>query len=201
MSEPPSNPRWHSIPLNKRIRIVEDTPEFVVIDKPPNLRSVPGHASSPQEEEATSGTNKSNGKNRKTAHEAWILALQSFERETGGDPSIASQFLQRLSNLPNLKTIPRKEPLFRRFMERSQKRFHLPMEAQEREALITQMYDMLVARQRPLMNLPTPTALEESAMGQLELYFQQNPDSDKKETQIRAVHRLDCQVRDHPLCQ
>ena len=182
-----TNPRWNAIPSKKRIRIVEDTADFVVVDKPPNLRSVPGHATSQPEDEKVVTTTK----NRKTAHEAWIMALQSFAREKGDIPS---QLLQRLSTMPNLSNLPRKEPLFRKYLERSQKRLGLPIDPQEREELITQMYNLLVARQRPLMNLPQPTAMEESAMGQLQLWFNEEQDS-HRDTQIRAVHRLDCQVR------
>ena len=99
--------RVSKIPTHLRIRILFDDEDVVVIDKPCNLRSVPGHATnppslpqSPQQQDYTndkvsrkrpydSSTRQSDTSNvnnddeesrqRRTGQEAWTLAIQSFQ--------------------------------------------------------------------------------------------------------------------------
>jgi tRNA pseudouridine32 synthase/23S rRNA pseudouridine746 synthase len=97
------------------IQILKDDPNFVVINKPSNLRSVPGFATTNANNKPTNKKRKFNEEHddedngdestttttttttttqgstcRRTAQEAWVLAIQSFStnNSSGGDDSI-----------------------------------------------------------------------------------------------------------------
>lgn len=180
-----------------------------MIDKPCNLRSVPGNAKSQPTENV-----------RRTAQEAWVMAVQSFarvstqvqteesQRNKGGIEEVAILCLQNIANMNSnlLESIPRKLKLFQRYFERNHKRL-LPLGSSastsvpqsELQDLATTMFRLIEARQRPLLNLPVATRKSESAFGQLLLLDQ--VESEKligtavcNNSGYKVVHRLDCEV-------
>jgi tRNA pseudouridine32 synthase/23S rRNA pseudouridine746 synthase len=190
------------VPKHLRIRVLHDADDdgFMVIDKPCNLRSVPGLANTTVNTKNAPGT-KSPGEQRRTAQEAWVLAIQSFGDLKGGNDndnenSVSIQCLQRLAK-NGAKSVPRKFKLFQRYLERNQKQLMLSV---EEELLVEAMFQKIVTRQRPLLNLPEPTKHEESALGQLILmgYGRRRQDNTTNEREaknsLRVVHRLDCET-------
>jgi hypothetical protein len=154
------------------------------------------------------------------------------------------ELIRNLSATSDTNSIPRKCPTFERYCQRNRRRL-LPSfpeldrlatdesgGAQEPPAkrrkkshnIPTQLrniaqvaFSLIQQRQRPLMNLPTPTDDEDSAIGQLHLlgfgdYAHNNhgpPESmddvkkrisceskqdERKKFKLHVVHRLDCQV-------
>jgi hypothetical protein len=184
--------------------VLHDTADFVVIEKPCHLRSVPGHAIPPPSNKRKRPGSSDDGNIRRNAQEAWVLAIQSFQQEepNDDDDDAAAQCLYRLatSERKSLESVPRKVKLFRRYIERSQKRLLVSSEEEDLEQLANNMYQRIEARQKPLLNLPEPTKQEESAVGQLILmgYGQdgrnnKNLNSSSSES-LHVVHRLDCEV-------
>jgi hypothetical protein len=184
--------RWDSIPLHLRIQVLHVDPDILVISKPCNLRSVPGHAKPPP----TSAKRKRpandedddddvHDKPRKTAQEAWVDAIRTFrssssagnENDDDDDETEETRLLlTNLANTNHVSGVPRKPKLFTRYCERNLHRL-LPSE-------------------------PTPD--EDSAYGQLKLLGYETHDEeimeikgDKISTKgmIYIVHRLDCEVR------
>ena len=209
----PSSPRETSfaerlsqIPAHLKIRVVHDDAVFVVIDKPCNLRSVPGHANPPPYPTNRKRPRSPNGNvsERRTGQEAWAAAIRTFRDETVEDTSGAC--LQRMAATDSLiDSIPRKFKLFQKYVERNQKRLLVPDEAGKAvdvQATAKGVFERIQDRQRPLMNLPEPTRHEDSALGQLMLLLgYENPDisdagmnSDVSSTRLFVVHRLDCEV-------
>jgi hypothetical protein len=206
--------RFSQIPEQLRIRILQDTEDFVVIEKPCNLRSVPGHANPPplplllKNRKRPRPEDGTNTPLRRTAQEAWVLALQSFqqkEKDSNDNKNnsttsmdVADQCLQRLATSESssklLESVPRKYKVFRRYVQRNRKRLFLDNsnscsssssaahDEDTLESLAKNMFQRIEARQRPLMNLPEPTSHEESAVGQLVLmgYGQENNDGSNK---------------------
>ena len=195
--------RLTSIPINLQIQILYDCPHFVVINKPSNLRSVPGHANPPPSTSAGNkrprsaqreGQGNSAGEEKRTAQEAWVMAVKSFDRNHDTETSstmpcndnvdihqTSLRCLQRLASSANSKmieSVPRKLKIFRRFVERNQNTLFLFEDNQKQEQrdridldkLSQYMHRMIQKRQKALMNLPEPTKHEESAYGQLILY-------------------------------
>eukprot|EP00934_Nitzschia_sp_Nitz4_P003963 Nitzschia sp. Nitz4//scaffold13_size275219//234692//235830//NITZ4_000918-RA/size275219-snap-gene-0.23-mRNA-1//1//CDS//3329536146//3953//frame0 len=164
------------IPQHLKIRILHQTDDCVIIEKPCNLRSVPGHDKSNQ---STSPFPQ------RTAQEAWVLALQSFST----NPSSAYTCLQRLAewDLNRLSSVPRRLALFSRFVERNAKSLDLDHPS---EKDIQGIFQCIQKRQKPLMNLPPSTPLLESAYGQLTKRLGGESETDS----IRVVHRLDCET-------
>jgi 23S rRNA-/tRNA-specific pseudouridylate synthase len=211
--------RFSQIPEQLRIRILLDTDDFVVIEKPCNLRSVPGHANPPpppmKNRKRPRSEDGTHTPLRRTAHEAWVLALRSFQQQeedsndTNNNTSmdVADQCLQRLATSESsklLESVPRKYKVFRRYVQRNQKRLldnnSCAHDEDNLESLAKIMFQRIEARQRPLMNLPEPTSHEESAVGQLVLmgYAQENDglnkNMDSSSKSLLVVHRLDCEV-------
>jgi 23S rRNA-/tRNA-specific pseudouridylate synthase len=220
----PSQSQLNHVPPSMRIRILYQDRDIVVVHKPPNLRSVPGHANREADNEQGEPERKDSTKKRKrcglepnlaenleprTAQEAWILAIQSFA--SSDSATAAENYLHRLacSSMEGtggrLASIPRKYPLFCRYLKRSKERlFGIEKKKDPRahsiddvatnsdplnDALLTSMFQQIQERQRSFMNVPTPTAHEESAVGQLQLLgFGGNAPSE----QLYVVHRLDC---------
>jgi hypothetical protein len=197
--------RLSQIPAHLKIRVLHDDAVFVVIDKPRNLRSVPGHANPPPHL-----TNRKRPRSlnrdcpeRRTGQEAWAAAIRTFRDETEEDTIGAC--LQRLSAADNLiASIPRKFKLFQKYVERNQKRLFVSEEAGKAidvPATAKALFERIQDRQRPLMNLPEPTRHEDSAFGQLILLGYEKTgisdagkNSDLSLERLFVVHRLDCEV-------
>jgi tRNA pseudouridine32 synthase/23S rRNA pseudouridine746 synthase len=166
-----------------RIRILYEDTFIVVIEKPSNLRSVPGNASgSKRPREA-----------QKTGQEAWIEALESFQDCNLDDQ--AHQWARNVANSPSLVSIPRKLKPFLRYCERNQARLtpqgepRLPSD--DLKTLANKIHVMFDERQRSFLNLPQATKYEESAFGQLILLGYAK---DERPGNLFVVHRLDCET-------
>ena len=203
--------RFQSIPQHLKITILYHDKQIVAINKPNNLRSVPGNA------QQQGGQKRQRHEQRLTAHEAWIAALDSLEIETS-DGVDSVQLLTRNLTLSksNFSSIPRKWKAFNRYVQRNQnrlllvgedcqkkfetgKRCHLKqLDVLELEFLAKQAHALIESRQRQLMNVPESTSLEDSAFGQL-LLLGYGTSSDTGATRLHVVHRLDCEVRSYEL--
>ena len=179
--------RLSKIPVQLRIRVLYVDERIVVIEKPHNLRSVAGNAAAgsnkrPREEEQ-----------KKTAQEAWIAALESFQEDSGDDET--HKWVKKLANSPSLVSIPRKLKPFLRYCKKNQ--YRLVPEGEPRlsnsdlENLGTNMQGVIEGRQRSLLNLPEATKHEESAFGQLILMGYA---TEERPLNLFAVHRLDCET-------
>jgi hypothetical protein len=198
--------RLSQIPAHLKIRVVHDDAVFVVIDKPCNLRSVPGHANPPPHPTNRKRPRFPNEEvpERRTGQEAWAAAIRTFRDKTVEEENCGA-CLQRLAATDSLiDSIPRKFKLFKKYVERNQKRLLVPDEAGKAvdiPATAKAMFERIQDRQRPLMNLPEPTRHEDSAIGQLILLGYEKNDisdagtnSDESSTRLFVVHRLDCEV-------
>jgi hypothetical protein len=247
--------RLSRIPQHLRIRILYSDDDVVVIDKPGNLRSVPGHANKPPPtHKRKRPTVTSNSQDnylpddtltlppaRRTGHEAWVLAIRSFEKtfvsgednhpqhptDTPNDDDdwMILTCLSRLAQADSvIESVPRKYKLFRKFVERNQRRWitsdplmdfaaaaattnttttRSRLDSTELDRLSQAMFQQIEVRQRPLLNLPEPTRHEDSALGQLILMEYDATTSTKNTVKSHAqpshkrflvVHRLDCEV-------
>ena len=155
----------------------------MVIEKPSNLRSVPGNVAG----------SKRPRKEQKTGQEAWIEALESFQDCSLDDQ--AHQWAKNVANSPSLVSIPRKLKPFLRYCGRNQAR--LTPEGEPRltsddlNMLTTKIHVMLEERQRSFLNLPQATKHEESAFGQLILLGYAK---EERPANLFVVHRLDCET-------
>jgi hypothetical protein len=257
-----------NVPPHLTINILYSDDDIIVIDKPCDLRSVPGHANERDDDEnggadsttaPTEETVEAQSKpQRLTAQEAWVMAVRSFASgEKSDDNSTQNQIhdgddnqtravdelIRNLSATSDTSSVPRKCSTFERYCQRNRRRllpsfpeldtapvtasgqeppnkrqkmsYNIPTELKN----IAQIaFSHIQQRQRPLMNLPTPTDDEDSAIGQLRLlgfgdYAHNNhgppesvddvkkriseSDDRKKESEkfkLHVVHRLDCQV-------
>jgi tRNA pseudouridine32 synthase/23S rRNA pseudouridine746 synthase len=232
------------------IQILKDDPNFVVINKPSNLRSVPGFATTTNDNKPTNKkkrkfnehgdedngdeittttktettTNAIHGSGcRRTAQEAWVLAIQSFStnNNSGDDDSIrisrmncqdvddgdekigeadsddesnrsSLEYLSRLaSTATNMSSMPRKYKLFAKHVLRNHQRIYSTVDnnnAIDIDIVIPKIYQLLQDKMKQFMNSPPLTSLEESAFGQIQLYFGDNSGD------YRVVHRLDCET-------
>ena len=223
-SQHPQNDRLADIEPNLKIKVLFADNDLVIVEKPCNLRSVPGHAYSPTEkatrkrprpEQDRSSTNSSlvGGKgehtsDRKTAQQAWEAAILSFVDEQYRKRDVTSEadnldhdveiynFLKRLATSGSMvASVPRKQKLFIRYIQRNQKRVFegaSDQPAEKMEQISSKMYLELQNRQKIFLNLPEPTRHEDSAYGQLVLmgYDGKNQDENK----LFVVHRLDCET-------
>ncbi len=187
----------NNIPQHLQIRVIHADDDIVVIDKPANLRSVPGHADSP-----TDTTIKlKRPSDRLTAVEAWIQAIKSIPDDDDSSKNEAvKELLQNIRTTNNLSSIPRKLEPFARYVFRNRKRLlpsHVdddpdsskngpPQKKQRTDCNLAQnteqtsilpslrsvadeAFSIIQQLHIPLMNLPTPTEDWESAQGQLRL--------------------------------
>ena len=253
-----------NVPAHLTIKVLYSDDDIIVIDKPCNLRSVPGHAS--EQNKNDDDVEKTNEKSvddkpqRLTAQEAWVKAIHSFASQNGkavndshtsqivsGDDyqnKAINELIYNLSITSDTNSIPRKCPLFERYCQRNRRRllpsfpeldsfsseddkssqeppakrakksYNIPMKLRNIAQIV---FLMVQQRQRPLMNLPTPTEDEESAIGQIRLlgfgdYAHNNhgqPEkledvkkriadesrgNGEKKFKLHVVHRLDMQV-------
>ena len=179
--------RFNMIESHMRVRILHEDACFLVIDKPSNLRSVPGNV--------TTGSKRCREKKR-TSQEAWIDALEEFQGDD--DKAIdcsVYRWAKKLANSQSLVSIPRKREPFLRYFQRNQAR--LVPEGEPRgtnrslEGLGVQLHAMLEERQRSLLNLPQTTCHEDSAFGQLILLGFAH---ERRPVNLFVVHRLDCET-------
>ncbi|KAL7435986.1 hypothetical protein ACHAXM_004947 [Skeletonema potamos] len=186
------------IPQHLQIRVMHADDDIVVIDKPANLRSVPGHADSP-----TDTTIKlKRPSDRLTAVEAWIQAIKSIPDDDDSYKNEAiKELLHNIRTTNNLSSIPRKLEPFARYVFRNRNRLlpsHVdddpdsssnnepPQKMQRKDSNLAQnteqsymmppwrnvadeAFSIIQQLHKPLMNLPTPTEDWESAQGQLRL--------------------------------
>lgn len=192
-----------SVPAYLRIQVIYKDEVVIVVNKPSNLRSVPGHASPAPIEDIR--------KNKLTAQEAWILAIRSFSKENAaGNPNsedTASIWLRNLASIPNLSCVPRKFGLFRNYCQKNQRRLggswdndaistgsRRRLAGTELDTVAEKVHEQIKKRQIPRMNLPESTKDEESAFGQLVLLGYAGTRDGSVQRQLFVVHRLDCEV-------
>lgn len=246
-----------NVPAHLTIKVLYSDSDVVVIDKPCDLRSVPGHATERSEEidESENNVDGNVKPQRLTAQEAWVHAIRSFRDETDSNVTqktsddeqskAANELISNLSVTSDANSIPRKCPTFERYCQRNRRRLlpsfpQLDTFSREENTAIREppakrrkkshdiparlkgvaqiAFSLIQQRQRPLMNLPTPTDDKDSAIGQLRLlgygeyaHNNHNPpetvddvkkrisdeskgDADAKRFKLHVVHRLDCQV-------
>lgn len=184
-----SLPLTNLIPPHLRIRILHEDASILVIDKPCNLRSVPGNVQ-------MTGSKRCR-EERMTAQDAWIAALREFQGDIKDNMTNAAvhQWAIKLANSPSLVSIPRKLGPFLRYFQKNQARL-LPegvsqVSDHDAELLGTQVHFMLAERQRSLLNLPQATSHADSAFGQLILMGYSH---DGRPANLFVVHRLDCET-------
>ena len=202
------------VPQHLRIKVLLDDEDFIVIDKPPGLRSVPGHAipwESRQAELSSSSSSSAARKDtcgekngRRTSQEAWEAAIRSFAgltiptEATGADLAI----LLTLSKSKSLASVPRKYKPFRRYIERNRYRL-FPQASKglshsdevDLDVLAKGVFQRIESKQQQFIGLPERTPSEESAAGQLELLGYGHVNGSRADdARIFVVHRLDCEV-------
>jgi tRNA pseudouridine32 synthase / 23S rRNA pseudouridine746 synthase len=172
--------RFSKIPSYRQIRILHEDAFIVVIDKPCNLRSVPGIAAG----------SKRPRESQLTSQEAWLRALQFFQNDNNKhSKNEITYWAHRLTTSSSLASIPRKQNVFIRYWERNQTRLLQDGEPKLSKAdlsqLAIQVHVILSEQQKIFMNLPPATELEDSAYGQLVLLGYDS---------LYVVHRLDCET-------
>jgi 23S rRNA-/tRNA-specific pseudouridylate synthase len=186
--------RLASVPEGLRVKVIYHDDHIIVVLKPANLRSVPGHAVSGQKRprEQDKGTlSGASDPSRRTGQEAWMEAIRSFAIPNSSDE--IDKYLARLGASERyLTSIPRKYKTFCRYLERNRHRIFESDQIQENVA--TSMFVRIEERQRPLLGLPDPTSHEESASGQLRLLGYADTDESRSNQQLFVVHRLDCET-------
>ena len=124
------------VPGHLKISILYSDDDIVVIDKPCDLRSVPGHANPPPPEKGIraplDGDKKSSAQEqsgRKTAQEAWVKAIQMFSSTEVGDnhtdnfsSAVVKELLHNLGTTANPSCVPRKLETFVKYCRRNSKR-------------------------------------------------------------------------------
>jgi hypothetical protein len=131
------------IPPHLTIRILYSDDEIVVIDKPCDLRSVPGHANPPppEKEGPRSNSDSEQTSHRRTAQEAWVKAIQLMSAEDGGTDindigQISSQgislevaavreVIRNLGTTADPSCVPRKLETFVKYCHRNSRRLLL----------------------------------------------------------------------------
>jgi len=216
MASPRRLLRMDHVPEHLRIKVLYEDQAMIVIDKPSNLRSVPGHANPPPAADARRDATDGEDEHRLTAQESWVEAIRSFHDEDFHD--IAGMWLRNLAVTPSLVSVPRKCSLFRRYCEQNQQRLSKEaltqiqcdgddqqpklkqrVEGIELDVIARKMHERIRKRQVPLMNLPEATDHEDSAFGQLILLGYSSKETDLEDDsvglqELYVVHRLDCEV-------
>ena len=184
-----SSLQFKTISPHLRVRILHEDASIVVVEKPSNLRSVPGNIAA---------GSKRRRENMRTAQEAWLEALGEFQGDSNHDKSMncsVHRWAKKLANSQSLVSIPRKLEPFLRYLQRNQARL-VPegescVSSQDLEVLGVQLHAILEERQRSILNLPQATRHEDSAFGQLILmgYAREG-----RPVNLFVVHRLDCET-------
>ena len=184
------------VPKELRIQLLYIDDDIIVLNKPCNLRSVPGHAipsNDDNDDEIVPQTKRqkkcnitmSNEKKKKriTAQEAWVQAIESFQinpiatttttttttddHETNKEQD-RNELMKELCHVKHKSSIPRKLKVFQKYCIRN---FHL---TNNHNDTIQWCHEEIQKRQIPLLNLPKATSLEESAYGQCQLVIRSN---------------------------
>jgi tRNA pseudouridine32 synthase/23S rRNA pseudouridine746 synthase len=199
--------RLASVPEGLRVKVIHHDDHIIVILKPANLRSVPGHAVSGQKrprEEDKGALSGASDISRRSGQEAWMEAIRSFATPNSSD--VIDKYLARLGASERyLTSIPRKFKTFCRYLERNRHRIFESDDTegfnpdngngdQIQENIATSMFVRIEERQQPLLGLPDPTSHEESALGQLRLLGYADTDESRSNQQLFVVHRLDCET-------
>lgn len=124
-----------NVPRHLAIRVLHSDDDLVVIDKPCDLRSVPGHANPPPADKegprpGTGGGDAGQSSHRRTAQEAWVSAIESIGKErsclvTEQEDSVEAavrELLIALSTTANASCVPRKLETFIKYCYRNSKR-------------------------------------------------------------------------------
>jgi hypothetical protein len=219
----------YGVPPMLRISILQEGKDFIVIHKPCNLRSVPGNTNDvsvefgPEYDELFKKRKRYEALDkeietsivkqkpsyqgrqfRRTAQEAWTLALKSFSKNLVPTASLSSK--QRSAESINLiqrylaglassshDSVPRRFSLFAKYLQRNSKRLvgHVKGVVDHGD-LAEAIYDQVKQRMERYTNQPKSTSPEESALGQLEII---TGIKTRANTGAYVVHRLDCEVR------
>jgi tRNA pseudouridine32 synthase / 23S rRNA pseudouridine746 synthase len=190
------------IPLHLRIRILHANEHIVVIDKPGNLRSVPGNADS--EHKQTAGLKRrrredSPSTGRLSVQEAWAEAIKILSRNPTSSVHSIDHYLVNLGTPESaVASVPRKFKTFQRYIQRSRQRIFGGdrvkgvKSEEETNQVIQEMYQKIEEQQKLLLNAPESTAMDESAFGQVLLWLGHSVIDTSMQPSLFAVHRLDC---------
>ncbi len=124
-------PLSNKVPSHLTIRILYSDDDIVVVDKPCDLRSVPGHANPPPSGDGVASIDHDTAPptHRRTAQEAWVQAIQfmSSDKITISDPgdedvAVWAELLRNLGNTADPTCVPRKLDTFVKYCHRNSKR-------------------------------------------------------------------------------
>jgi tRNA pseudouridine32 synthase/23S rRNA pseudouridine746 synthase len=161
------------------IMILHGDDQIVVISKPNNLRSVPGHLNSSSNKKRQRETNL-------TPQQAWATSIRSISDVVEKDE--IDDYISKLQ--AQADSVPRKFTVFQRYLERNRKRI---FDTVVSDTSHVQMYQRIEKMQKGLLKLPEVSRLEDSAVGQLELLGFGNAESGADRS-LYVVHRLDCET-------
>jgi len=206
-----------------RIRLVYLDDDIILIDKPCNLRSVPGNLYPPSQTPDRKRLHPNNETStRMTSQQAWETAIRCFSLPDGCSnssldmkrisPTITSCLKQLSATDTLVASIPRKWKPFLSYVHRNRKRilmtddlddptFHHDC-SKQLEDVAHQLHRILQQRQQQLMNIPQSTQDEESAYGQLKIFLTASLIANGKDEHtltgnnppLYIVHRLDCET-------
>eukprot|EP00977_Amphora_coffeiformis_P006351 scaffold1353_cov161-Amphora_coffeaeformis.AAC.23 len=209
------------IPPALRIEIVYEDDVILVVNKPCNLRSVPGHADPPptttgkrkergsDDDDTTTTTSGNAPQPKMTAQEAWVQALGQLAAQESTDDQTQSTsqeqlqtWLQRLAGqFSQRASIPRRYAAFTRYLQRSRKRVFDDddddtMDDAQFTATARQIFQAIERVQQDILKhrTPTPTADQDSVVGQLKLLGKAQRTDSRAAQDLFVVHRLDCQT-------
>mmetsp|Transcript_31819 Transcript_31819/g.66883 ORF Transcript_31819/g.66883 Transcript_31819/m.66883 type:complete len:463 (+) Transcript_31819:25-1413(+) len=136
-----------NVPSQLTIRILYSDSDLVVVDKPCNLRSVPGHANPPPQEkerprsdvgvDAARGGDIGPQSHRRTAQEAWVKAIQltcleedtsistsgkTIKQDISMEDAAVKEVLRNLGSTASPSCVPRKLETFVKYCHRNSKR-------------------------------------------------------------------------------
>lgn len=136
--------RFEIIPSHLTIRVLYSDEDIIVIDKPCDLRSVPGHANPGPRSTETAGEGNGGGgddggdmsqqSSRRTAQEAWIQAIHYLintsdtvansdcGEEEKEDHAASAELLRNLATTADPSCVPRKLNTFIKYCHRNSKR-------------------------------------------------------------------------------